>query len=363
MKRLVVRLRNEFRSRNHKRIMLIGLYLSAIVIFFLLAPVAWIMGYPFVFWKNLVVTLFLGGVLIAYLRSERTPLYALLLILVVEADCTLMTLGSSLNHFITIYPFFIIFGFFFFFRLREAAWMTLLHALYWLGVMAYGYHLFPGHPMFHILSLMNMAVGSVVVFIFGLFYYLSTEVTYEELEKANRQKEILLREIHHRIKNNLNKISSMIGLQILALKQGKAEAAHEVLQKSKLRIEAMATVHEALYKTERIDRVNFHKYMENLARQVGHAYGKRVPIAVRSDDISLSLDVMLRLGIVINELMTNSIKYAGGENETPKIEIDLEKRKSVCRLVYRQNGTEPIDPRKLLNSETLGMKLIRLTIR
>lgn len=345
--------------------MLTGLYIVAIAIFLILALIAAITGYSFVFWKNLAVAAFLVTATFLYLRSQATPRFALLLIAVVEIDCMVMTLGVKSNHFITLYPFFIIFGFFFFFRLKAAVWMSLAHFLYWLAVMAYGYVHFPGHPTFHLLSLMNLTVGSVAAFIFGLFYYLSTEVTYEELERANREKEILLKEIHHRIRNNLNKISSMIGLQILSLQKGKESgSAEDALTKSRLRIEAMAMAHEALYRTKRIDRVNFRNYIENLSEQISRIYGRSIPLKIESDAISFSLDETLKLGIIVNELLTNTMKYAFmDDGKPPSITIQIERKNSNCAMTYRQKGGVAVHSGAFEKSNSLGMKLVRLTIK
>ena len=246
-------LKNIFQTKNHKNIMLRGLYLSSIVIFIGIAVAALLMGYKTIFWTKLGISAVITVLLYIYLKFHQTQLYASLLILIIEIDSTFIMMNEHFNNFIMIYPFFIIFGFFFFFKLRTAIWMTLLHFIYWVIVILFGNHIFPDYPMFHMVSLMNMTISSVVAVIFALFYHISTEITYEKLEQANRQKEVLLKEIHHRIKNNLNKISSMIGLQILSIEDGNVEEAEEVLKKGKLRIEAMAMVHDTLYKSNNLE--------------------------------------------------------------------------------------------------------------
>jgi len=357
-------LKRIFHSNDHKEIMLTGLYLSSIALFLGLGIVAGLMGYVSILWVKLSIVAFNAVLLYAYIRSKNTRLYAILLILIVETDSAFVMLNQNFSSFVTIYPFFIIFGFFFFFKLRTAAWMTLIHLLYWLVVSAYGHYSFPEDPTFQVVSLANIIVSSIIATVFAYFYHISTEITYEELERTNEQKEILLKEIHHRIKNNLNKISSMIGLQILSIENGKIEDTEEVLRKSKVRIEAMAMVHDALYKTNNLEKIKFEKYIKNLTQLINQTYGQNIPIKVHSDDIYLSLELMMKIGLVINEFLTNSIKYAAGSSKSElALLISLSRDQNNCILEYHQKSKYPVDIDSLEKNNTLGMKLIRLTIK
>lgn len=357
-------LKRIFQRKDHKEIMLVGLYLSSIAIFLLLGIVAGAMGYETICWSKLGISLFNTILFYAYLKSGKIQTYAILLIVVVEIDSAYVMLGQHFNDFVTIYPFFIIFGFFFFFCLRAAIWMTAAHLLYWLGISVYGHMAFPEDPTFQLISLTNIIVSSIIATVFAYFYYISTELTYKELEHADRQKAILLKEIHHRIKNNLNKISSMIGLQILSLNQKKEEGLIEVLRKSKLRIEAMAMVHDALYKNDNLEKIRFEKYIKNLTHLVNQTYGKNIPVEVRSDDIFFPLEVMMKIGLIINELLTNSIKHASLDQDAKlRLLIILSKEHNNCILTYHQKSRQTVDIDSLEKSNTLGMKLVRLTVK
>jgi two-component sensor histidine kinase len=282
----------------------------------------------------------------------------------VEFDSAFVMLNQQLNHFVTIYPFFIIFGFFFFFRLSTAIWMTIIHLLYWLSISAYGHIIFPEDPTFQVISLANIIVSSFIATVFAFFYHISTELTYEKLEHANRQKSILLKEIHHRIKNSLNKISSMIGLQILSIKNGNIEDTEEVLRKSKLRIEAMAMVHNALYKTRDIGKIEFDDYIKNLTSLIKHTYDRSLSVEVCNNHKYLPIDTVMKIGLIINELMTNTIKHAVVLNEEEiKILISLSEKKDNCLLEYHQTNTDKVDETLLQKNDTLGMRLIRLTVK
>ena len=357
-------LKKIFRSKDHKEIMLTGLYLSSITLFLVLGIVAGLMGYKSILWIKLAIVVFNAVLLYAYIRSGNTQLYAIFLILIVEIDSAYVMLNQQFSNFVTIYPFFIIFGFFFFFKLRTAVWMTLSHLVYWLSISAYGHYAFPEDSTFQVVSLANIIVSSIIATVFAYFYHISTEITYEELEHANRQKVILLKEIHHRIKNNLNKVSSMIGLQMLSLENGKIEDTEEVLRKSKLRIEAMAMVHDALYRTHDLAKIKFDNYIKNLTQLVNQTYGKNIPVEVRSGEIYLPLEVMMKIGLIINELLTNTIKHAtSNTNDESKLLITLSKDQNNCILTYHQQSKQPIDIDSLEKSNTLGMKLIRLTVK
>jgi len=353
-----------FRSKDHKEIMLTGLYLSSIALFMVLGMISGLMGYKSILWIKLGISVLNAVLLYAYIRSGNTQLYAIFLILIVEIDSAFVMLNQHFSNFVTIYPFFIIFGFFFFFKLRISVWMTLVHLLYWLMISAYGHYAFPEDPTFQVVSLANIIVSSIIATVFAYFYHISTEITYEELEDANRQKEILLKEIHHRIKNNLNKISSMIGLQMLSIENGKIEDTEEVLRKSKLRIEAMAMVHDALYKTNNLEKIRFEKYIKNLTQLINQTYGKNIPIEIRSDDIYLPLEVMMKIGLIINELLTNSIKHATTKtDDEPTLLITLSKEENKCLLIYHQQSKHLVDIDTLEKSNTLGVRLIRLTVK
>jgi len=361
---LVGCLKRIFHRKDHKEVMLAGLYLSSIAIFLLLGIVSGLMGCEIIFWIKLGISVFNSILLYGYLRSGKIQQYAIFLILVVEIDSAFVMLSQHFNNFVTIYPFFIIFGFFFFFKLRTAVWMTIVHLLYWLMISVYGHYAFPEDPTFQMISLANIIVSSIIATVFAYFYHISTEITYEELEHTNRQKEILLKEIHHRIKNNLNKISSMIGLQMLSIENGKIEDTEEVLRKSKLRIEAMAMVHDALYRTNNLEKINFEKYIKNLTQLVNQTYGKNIPVEVRSDDIYLPLEVMMKIGLIINELLTNSIKHATiNTNDEPTLLITLNRDQNNCILTYHQQSKHTVDIDSLEKSNTLGMRLIKLTIK
>jgi len=344
--------------------MLGGLYFSSVIMLISLSLLALYMGYRSIFYAKFGLAIVLSVLLVAFLLSKKTSLYALLFLLVIEIESSTAMLSRHFYDFVTVYPFFTIFGFFFFFRLATAIWMTIVHLIFWVGVSIYGYGTFSSHPLFHMVPIINMVASSVVVILVALFYHISTEITYKKLEHANRQKEILIKEIHHRIKNNLNKISSILGLQIMKMKEGGGESPEEILEKNRLRIEMMAMVHDALYRTDDLENVNVEAYVKNLVDLISSAYGRRIDVEVDADSFALPLEKMLKLGIVLNELFTNTIKHAEtAEGDRLFVKISLLGGDGEATLIYIQQGHVPVDPELFEKSDGLGMMLVRLTVK
>ena len=347
---------------DHREIMLSGLFVVTALLFALFSLLAVYMGHRDVFWLKLGLAGTMLLLFIAYRRFGNTTLFALLFLLVIEFESVSAMFGGHFYDFVTVYPFFSIFGFFFFFTLRMALWLTLFHYFFWIAFALLQYDMNAENPVFHLVPLLNMVSTTLVVVFIGVLYHISTEITYERLEQANRQKAILIKEIHHRIKNNLNKIASILGLQMIRLKKGKESSAEEILMKNKLRIETMAMVHDALYKTNDLANVDADRYLQNLTRLVGDAYGRNIDLKISTEDIGIATDTMLRIGTIVNELLTNSIKHAiPRKGNVLKLEITLHREGTQCSMRYRQFGSGCVDVKDLEKAEGLGMTLIRLT--
>ena len=362
---MIENIRNLFQSKNHKEIMLGSLLVLFIMIYAVLALSAFYLGMHDIFWVKLCAGLIIVLLFGICLKFRNTSLIAILFIIILEIDTSLGMLSEDFYDFVAIYPFLIILGFFFFFRLKTALLMTAAHFFYWITMTILRYHLISEHPIFQ--SLMpdiNMFTTSVVVVFLGLFYNVSTEITYEKLEASNKKHKTLLKEIHHRIKNNLNIIASIFGLQILNLQKGISKSAEEVLKDNKMRIESIAMIHESLYQNHDISKVPFEKYVGNLTGLINKTYNRNIAVQIDSKDISLPLETMFRLGIILNELFTNSIKYAfEHDKKSDQVRIALYQDRDHFYFTYHESRNEHIDIDKMLNSKTLGMRLIQLTVK
>lgn len=131
-----------------------------------------------------------------------------------------------------------------------------------------------------------------------------------QMESSLKEKETLLRELYHRTKNNMQVISSLINLQAASLKDNKSM---DVLKDIQARIQAMSLVHEKLYKSRDLSSIDLKGYVEELARSLMNSYrkeGDKIALIIHVDDIPCSIDTVMPCGLVLNELMSNSFKYA-----------------------------------------------------
>ncbi len=171
-------------------------------------------------------------------------------------------------------------------------------------------------------------------------------------------------EIHHRIKNNLNMVASIIGLQILNLEKTDTQDTKEVLLNSKLRIEVVAMIHESLYQYNQEENIDFKEYTKKLTKLILQTYNQDVLVKINTKIPILQEDIMLRLGIIINELLTNSIKHSFSKTDKKKcIKIGLEKKEKKYIFTYRNPYNVHANLDKILHSDTLGIKLIKLTVK
>lgn len=145
----------------------------------------------------------------------------------------------------------------------------------------------------------------------------------EQLEKKNRENELLLREIHHRVKNNLQTVSSLLNLQSAGIEDAAALAA---VQESRNRVRSMSLIHQKLYQGEHLASVEMKDYFETMGQTMLQSFGtqsERIALKVDMLPIDLDVDTAIPIGLIVNELMTNSLKYAFPDQREGAIEISL----------------------------------------
>jgi PAS domain S-box-containing protein len=181
----------------------------------------------------------------------------------------------------------------------------------------------------------------------------------EVVRTALREKETLLKEIHHRVKNNLQITSSLLRLQLGTVTD---PTARHVLQESQDRIRSMALVHEMLYRSADLSRVDFGPYVRTLTEQLFRAHSvdsRHIAFRVDIPSLVLSVDLAMPLGLIINELVANSLKHAFPEGQGGSIEIKLRVQDGSFELLVRDNGVglgRTAPPEK---KTTLGLQLVR----
>jgi len=176
----------------------------------------------------------------------------------------------------------------------------------------------------------------------------------ENLRRSLSEKELLLREVHHRVKNNLQIISSLLNLQSLGT-EGKE--VRDVLMESQGRIKVMAMIHEHLYRSESLASINFRDYVERLVEDIIISHGSSIRKVIEVDDIKPDIDTAIPLGLIINELVTNSVKYAFPDG-TGSVTVRIRSHDDDVSLVVADDGVglpEDIEPE---NTDTLGLSLV-----
>ncbi len=263
------------------------------------------------------------------------------------------------NHFVILVVMVPLASFFLLRSLKEALAHSLLIYLLLGALMAYGYGAFADNPLLHNpAALLNTLYAAIFILFFGVFYHLAIDRSYRKLALSNRQKELLLKEVHHRVKNNLNVVASLLGLQ----SNRALPEVREQLQSSHSRVQSIALVHEMLYREEDFGRVGFGHYMKNLAELNRRMFPGHTDVAIRIEggETTLLLTTMVQLGLLCNELLLNSLKYAfpsGGGTIT----IGLETYGESYRFTYRDDGVGPADGTWSGENDTLGYKLVQLT--
>lgn len=181
------------------------------------------------------------------------------------------------------------------------------------------------------------------------------------ISESLKEKEILLKEIHHRVKNNLQVISSILNLQSSFVTD---ENTLEILQESRNRIRSMAIIHENLYRTEDFSSINFSSYLENLLANLVASYriNEEVLLETSLEEVDLILDQAIPCGLLVNELITNALKYAWKQGEKGTITINLYQDKTTIHLNIFDDGVGLPFNFHEKKTETLGLQLVETLI-
>jgi two-component sensor histidine kinase len=184
-----------------------------------------------------------------------------------------------------------------------------------------------------------------------------------ELTASLREKEILLHEVHHRVKNNMQVISSLLKIQSGYVRD---DDVREMFEECQNRILAMSLVHEKLYKSQDIANVDFKEYIKTLLHDVFWSYGYgfgtgRIKLKMNVDDVSFGVSDAMSCGLIINELVSNSLKHAFPEGRSGEVSVSLRSTgKDKFELVVGDDGVGMPQHLDFRSVETLGMHLIIL---
>lgn len=185
----------------------------------------------------------------------------------------------------------------------------------------------------------------------------------ERLRALLDEKEILLREIHHRVNNNLQVVSSLFRLQSRHI--GKKSPA-DILSDSQNRILSMALIHEKLYKSKDLANIECKVYIESLLSQLFQSHGvaeSRITLTKDLEEVFLPLDLAMPCGLIVNEIVSNCLKHAFPNGNRGAIEFSLSKTDQWIELVIKDNGAGLPENVVFGNSETLGLRLVEALVK
>ncbi len=180
----------------------------------------------------------------------------------------------------------------------------------------------------------------------------------EQIQTSLREKEALLREIHHRVKNNLQITSSLLRLQASNITD---EGARSIFDETQMRIRSMALVHEKLYQAKNLTRINFADYVRTLGELLFKSFAATsdsVSLDVAGDDFFLDIDTAVPCGLIVNEVLSNALKHAfpGGRGA---ISVRLALAEGRCVMTIRDDGVGLPPQFDLRSIDTLGLQLVR----
>ena len=184
----------------------------------------------------------------------------------------------------------------------------------------------------------------------------------QRMELSLKEKEVLLREVHHRVKNNMQVISSILNLQSSYVSD---EYALTLLKESQNRIKTMAYIHESLYQNKSFTSVNFSDYVYTLVNNIVQSYSassEKIKLELNIEKITLSLDSSIPAGLIINELITNAIKHAFPGNKQGTIIFNLKSENNFVFLELKDNGVGFASGIDVENSHSLGLQLVNTLI-
>lgn len=176
----------------------------------------------------------------------------------------------------------------------------------------------------------------------------------KEIKAQHQHQQILLKEIHHRVKNNLQIISSLIALQKRTVDD---DEIITVLNESRRRVEAIALIHQKLYQGDNINQVDFKSYVRELLN-IQQDVNSHIKCNLDSDEVILDLDIAVPLGLIISEMITNSIKHAFKGVDSPELNVLLSNVGDKFELVIKDNGIGLPEDFDINNPASLGSEII-----
>jgi two-component system, sensor histidine kinase PdtaS len=219
------------------------------------------------------------------------------------------------------------------------------------------------------LSLLLLA-GTLIVVIFTFLAIrtnlkirkFNKEITLQKqlVEEREKEKALLLKELNHRVKNNLQMVASLLNLHS---RQLKGHPAAEALMAGKYRVEALTLIHQKLYRDDVDTKIDLKDYIEELAKNLVMNFNQDFRLELQLESFTMKIDKAIPLGLILNELITNSLKYGKPDQQEPMLSIAIHKKTEEVELTIEDNGKGLPENFDFKGAESFGLKLVHSLIR
>jgi PAS domain S-box-containing protein len=203
----------------------------------------------------------------------------------------------------------------------------------------------------------------------SISYILSLSLEASKRDTAQKQiinsleeKDVLLREVHHRVKNNMQIISSLLNLQSSSIENPEIK---DIFNQSQNRVKSMSMIHEQLYQADDLAKIDFNNYVSGLIKRLFQIYStnqKQIEWDINVQDINLNIETAIPCGLIINELVSNSLKHAFKDRSYGKIDFKMERDNDLINFTVSDNGMGISDNFQIENSSTLGLNLVNTLV-
>jgi PAS domain S-box-containing protein len=180
----------------------------------------------------------------------------------------------------------------------------------------------------------------------------------KQIKSSLHEKEMLLKEIHHRVKNNLMVISSLLSLQSRYIKD---EESKNIFKESQNRARSMALIHELLYQSNDLKRIDFGYYIITLTNELFRMYvtdQSLIKLNMNVEEVMVDINTAIPLGLIVNELVSNSMKHAFPNDKSGKINIEFRSNKDIYTMIVADNGVGFPEDYDIENTDTLGLRIV-----
>lgn len=209
--------------------------------------------------------------------------------------------------------------------------------------------------------LLVASVVLLILLILLIYTFTKLKRSRVQLQKSLVEKDALLREIHHRVKNNLQVVSSLLNMHVRKVKDPHSK---QILEEGADRVTAMAIIHKNLYQHTDLKTISLDNYLEKLCNQLFNSYqitDTHVELKTEMNAVDVDVDQLIPIGLIVNELISNAMKHAFHDTENAQISVKLSSTaNNRIELEISDNGVGIMDDMDLDKSESIGMKLIRI---